>query len=155
MQCANENEIPKLALGDRRRNPRLRPRFCDTETRPHSANAAYSRAFRSKHKSHAATMTCWLGRKDSNLGIAGVAHMLTATTTADSQAHYTLAPDLVAAPRQNNRHLPRPALLFIHEVPSAVAVSSSLMNTNCRTRFAAASGSSQRGSSSSKASMLL
>jgi hypothetical protein len=37
-----------------------------------------------------------------------VAHMLTATTTADSQAHYALAPDLVAAPRQNNRHLPRP-----------------------------------------------
>jgi len=35
--------------------------------------------------------------------------MLTATTTtADSQAHYALAPDLVAAPRQNNRHLPRP-----------------------------------------------
>ncbi len=47
------------------------------------------------------------------------------------------------------------ALLFIHEVPSAVAVSSSLMKMNCRTRFAAASGSSQRGSSSSKASMLL
>src|SRR5712672_3918584 len=34
--------------------------------------------------------------------------MLRATTTADSQAHYALAPDLVAAPRQNNRRLPRP-----------------------------------------------
>jgi len=32
----------------------------------------------------------WLGREDSNLGIAGVAHMLTATTTADSQAHCRL-----------------------------------------------------------------
>src|SRR6266849_7126954 len=52
--------------------------------------------------------TGWLGREDSNLGIAGVAHMLTATTTADSQAYDALAPDLVAAPRQNNRHLPRP-----------------------------------------------
>jgi hypothetical protein len=38
--------------------------------------------------------------------------MLTATTTADSQAHYALAPDLVAAPRQNNRHLPRPVKRF-------------------------------------------
>ena len=36
-------------------------------------------------------------------------HMLTATTTtADSQAYYALAPDPVAAPRQNNRHLPHP-----------------------------------------------
>ncbi len=39
-------------------------------------------------KSHRRDRTGWLGREDSNLGIAGVAHMLTATTTtADSQAH--------------------------------------------------------------------
>src|SRR6266446_817161 len=30
--------------------------------------------------------TGWLGREDSNLGITGVAHMLTATTTADSHS---------------------------------------------------------------------
>jgi hypothetical protein len=40
-------------------------------------------------KSHRRDRTGWLGREDSNLGIAGVAHMLTATTTtADSEAHY-------------------------------------------------------------------
>src|SRR6266849_7004221 len=61
--------------------------------------------------------TGWLGREDSNLGIAGVAHMLTATTTADSQAYDALAPDLVAAPRQNNRHLPRPVKRRLQILP--------------------------------------
>src|SRR6516165_8259208 len=38
-RCAYENEIPKLAHGDRRRNAGLRPRFCDTETRLRATHA--------------------------------------------------------------------------------------------------------------------
>jgi hypothetical protein len=40
-----KNETPKLALGDRRRNPGLRLRFCDTETGPQAAHAPRARAF--------------------------------------------------------------------------------------------------------------
>jgi hypothetical protein len=84
--------------------PRQRPAHC-----PLPANPWECRRFSHTWKSHRRDRTGWLGREDSNLGIAGVAHMLTATTTtAHSQAHCALAPDLVAAPRQNNRHLPRP-----------------------------------------------
>jgi hypothetical protein len=75
-------------------------RIKSPETAQSSPNQRKCRRFPDNGKSHRRYRTGWLGREDSNLGIAGVAHMLTATTTADSQAHYALAPDLVAAPRQ-------------------------------------------------------
>ena len=37
---------------------------------PHAAKAACSRAFHAEPKSRAKTETCWLGRQDSNLGMA-------------------------------------------------------------------------------------
>src|SRR6516164_2664940 len=50
--------IPKMAHGDRRRNAGLRPRFCDTETRPSATHAPCSRVFlakpRSRVKNHGA-----------------------------------------------------------------------------------------------------
>jgi hypothetical protein len=56
-RCARENETPKLARRDRRRNPDLRPRFCDTQIGPRAANAPCSRAFPAKTQNHANTMT--------------------------------------------------------------------------------------------------
>src|SRR5260370_36287127 len=41
---SQKNETPKLAPRDRRRNPALRPRFCDTQTEPPVAHAPCSRA---------------------------------------------------------------------------------------------------------------
>jgi hypothetical protein len=45
MTSLPQYETPKLARGDRRRNPGLRPRFCDTETGPRTAHAPCSRVF--------------------------------------------------------------------------------------------------------------
>src|SRR5260370_23242939 len=44
--CTHKNETPKSALRDRRRNPGLRPRFCDTETGPYAAYAPCPRVLR-------------------------------------------------------------------------------------------------------------
>jgi len=57
-----------------------------------AADAIVPRAFCAKsakaRNPHFPMVSGWLGWEDSNRGIAGVAHMLTATTTtADSQAH--------------------------------------------------------------------
>jgi len=66
--------------------------------------------------------------------------MLTATTTiADSQAHYALAPDLVAAPRQNYRHLPRPVKRRLQLLLSIKRISSrSAALTGFGSRYTAA-----------------
>ncbi len=63
-RTAPENETPKMASGDRRRERRTRDRFRDAETEPPPANAAEPRAFR-------ALVRNWLERPDWLAGAGG------------------------------------------------------------------------------------
>src|SRR6266436_10291719 len=71
-RCAYENEIPKLARGDRRQNPGLRPRIYDTETGPGATHAPCSRAFYAKEKIYVKTMTYLAGAPGFEPGNGGI-----------------------------------------------------------------------------------
>ena len=51
-------------------------RVCDAQTTSDEANARCSRAFGAERKKFAKSTTCWLGCRDSNLGMAEVAYWL-------------------------------------------------------------------------------
>ena len=71
-KCIPENETPKLAGGDRRAKSTSAAKS-ETQRPPRKPGIGPPRAdFESSLESYGRTMTCWLGRKDSNLRIPKV-----------------------------------------------------------------------------------